>query len=59
MKRLLYYLFLECRVTLKNIYQELQWMAPSLSKAYVSAVFYLVIMSESLWSYMRSMRMLI
>jgi len=38
---LLHYLFLECRVSLKNIYQALQWMAPSLSKVYVSSVFYL------------------
>ena len=40
---LLQYLFLECRVSLKSIYQALQWLAPSLSKVYVSV--YLSIIS--------------
>ena len=35
---LLQYLFLECRASLKTIYQALQWLAPSLSKVYVSTV---------------------
>lgn len=30
------YLFLECRVSLKSIHQAMLWLAPSLSKVYVS-----------------------